>query len=201
MERPIIFSGPMVKAILEGRKVQSRRVVKPQPTVLQDWAAIGIAGVRFRTATIAENCLNMQNYIDELAAEECPYGQAGDRLWVKETFWVLDELGDPLTVPQPIHYDADGHTRSLEDYHKVSSIFMPRWASRITLELTGVRVERVQDISEEDAVAEGIEAKEPNHVVSARYRYGQDWNDINRKRGYSWDINPWIWALTFRVLP
>lgn len=79
-------------------------------------------------------------------------------------------------------------------------IFMPRWASRILLEVTGVRVERIQDISEEDAVAEGIEPKEPNHVVSSRYRFGQLWNSINRKRGFGWDTNPLVRVIEFKVL-
>jgi hypothetical protein len=164
-ERPIFFSAPMVKAILEGRKTQTRRIVKCAAPDLIDadgWP------LRDDDGTGGEvRCA-------------CPYGVPGDRLWVRET----------LGVP--------GH--------------MPRWASRITLELTDVRVQRLREISEEDAVAEGcvagssvthrgtmgpFDAEVTREASTAREAFCALWNSINIKRA-PWHISPWVWALTFR---
>lgn len=154
-ERPILFSGPMVRAIREARKTQTRRVVKE------------IDPDEFVSSNEADNL-----------ALCCPYGAVGDRLWVRET-WQGNQ-GD-------IRYGADGD--SLHGYNGWRpSIFMPRWASRITLEVTGVRVERVQEISEEDAQAEG---------VAHRCDYKVVWDAINGKK-YPWSSNPWVWVIEFK---
>jgi hypothetical protein len=165
-ERPILFSGPMVRAILEGRKTQTRRVVTPQP----NW---GMWPYR-----------NGDLWLHALSGDprKCPYGVPGDRLYVREMLRRPD--GDPWLYEadmQPVMVDACDETAMLAwAHHKqqdyCTSMFMPRWASRITLELTDVRVQRVQEISEEDAVAEGIEAFDfpvpPNPPGQVQRMYG-----------------------------
>jgi hypothetical protein len=182
-ERPILFSAPMVRALLNGNKTQTRRIVKrlevrdgmPEP----EWASL---------------------------LKCCPYGQPGDRLWVRETFNRTNPGGN------------DGHyffrateANEFPDAIWKPSIHMPRWASRITLEVTGVRVDRLQDISESDAVAEGC-AKNHNgyywgaphpvsglkQMASAVGAYRDLWESINGPG--SWDLNPWVWCVSFKVV-
>lgn len=180
-ERPILFSGETVRAILEGRKTQTRRACK------------------FR--------LGQDEVMTELRdgslkrTEECsPYGKPGDRLWVRET-WAKQEFH---TQPLKIRYRADHDDEAGLPWSWKPSIHMPRWASRINLEITGIRVERVQDISEEDAEAEGVHGCDWGHGMD----YGGKpcyckpfealWDSINAKRGYSWDSNPWVWVVEFK---
>lgn len=139
-ERPILFSGEMVRAILEGRKTQTRRVIKPQPDS-------------------ARNSVFVKSGFETKHGYEikCPYGQPGDRLWVRETWGLWDT--DPKDGPEraKIFYRAtDENRRDLRYQRWRPSIHMPRWASRINLEITNIRIERVQDITEEDAKAEGL---------------------------------------------
>lgn len=157
-ERPIIFSTEMVKAILEGRKIQTRRVIKQRPLPVVDY----------------EN--------------RCPYGQVGDRLWVRES-WTKD-----IYTGQVLCYKAD---EILENIRWISPFFMPRHASRILLEITEVRVERLQEILFTDIIKEGINPQEklPSQVKA---EFASLWDSLNAKRGYSWETNPWIWCLTFR---
>lgn len=188
-ERPIIFSGAMVRAILEGRKTQTRRVVQPQHEF---------------SPSMRESAY---------ASKICPYGQAGDWLWVRETFCIGYEYATGAFTALPFHgcesvrkafYRAtdddapDGAKRPWKP-----SIHMPRWASRITLEIASVRVERVQDISGEDCVAEGIDCLyEPDTNTPADHYNRQSfvylWNTINGKRGYGWPVNPWVWVIEFK---
>lgn len=181
-ERPMLFSAPMVRAILEGRKTQTRRVVKPQPT--------GALAARGRTA--------------------CPCGQPGDRLWVRETHAVYQAHGQhredgerwgpwgglPTTVSpdrtQVVYY-REGFDRCDPGRWR-PSIHMPRWASRITLEVTGVRAERLHDITEADAVAEGASTAGPFAV----YHFMDLWTSINGAE--SWNGNPWVWVIEFKRL-
>lgn len=221
-ERPILFSGPMVRAILEGCKTQTRRVVKPQP----------VGG-----DCIIENPLKLGWMMGQLRDSEnawrelrCPYGIARDRLWVRETF-VLENTyeyhgdHDAPNDGRPIqkHQDGDGgfwlipHYRATEPepnivpYDKLGgdddrtrwtpAIYMPRWASRITLEITSVRVERLQDISEEDAKADGcerglFEVEKCNGWTPFRLGFCLLWDNINGPG--SWDLNPWVWCVSFR---
>lgn len=216
-EHPIIFSGPMVRAILEGRKTQTRRVVKPQPS----------AGVR--DSVFARSGLE-DGHGREL---RCPYGQPGDRLWVRETWGYRCGIGVNPTTEAVIEYRADRarsklpvpngqpglprqrpnmtHPELLAWWGRWRpSIHMPRWASRITLEITDVRVERVQDISEADARAEGV-LWVPGHgeiepadleegysnYLNCRGGFQVLWDSINAKK-YPWSANPWVWALTFK---
>jgi hypothetical protein len=165
------MSTEMVKAILDGRKTQTRRTR-------------GLEVVN-RSLDFAIKC-------------QCPYGRPGDRLWVRESFYVQPDIYRP-DKPSPIHYKADEDTGCLEDYVFKPSIFMPRWASRITLEITRIRAERVQDISEEDCIAEGIKDSGLG-VVDLLLSYAVLWDSINAKRGYSWESNPWVWVIEFKRL-
>ena len=165
-ERPILFSGAMVRAILEGRKTQTRRVINPQPLP----------------------------YIDT----PCKFGVPGDRLWVRETFLVQPDLWERNHGPQPIHYAASTRIAEAEDYVGKPSIHMPRWASRIMLEITAVRAERVQKISGQDCWAEGIEYAGWDCTVygSAVDCYRDIWESIYGKG--SWDGDPWVWVVGFQ---
>lgn len=182
-ERPILFSGPMVRAVLSGAKSQTRRVVKPQAT----------SGPHDLEQTIGTP--------DSLAAfvrHRCPYGVPGDRLWVRETWG-----------PGPF-YRADDETISPSDGWR-PSIHMPRWASRLTLEVVNVRVERLQDISDEDARAEGcpcyvcgapLDGRSENdchcfHKQADAYDFRNLWDSINAERA-PWASNPWCWVVSFK---
>jgi hypothetical protein len=216
-ERPIIFSAPMVRAILDGRKTQTRRVAKPQPPDPADiWARAGIdygwftddvtPGV-FRVAGPVW-AVRETGYPTQI---RCPYGQPGDRLWVRETFCELS-VPDPDTGEVEVAYRADdGWIHNEPDSKEMlpggrwrPSIHMPRWASRIDLEVTGVRVERVQDISGADVFAEGVDNGKSNPKMGKRWENMQRmafqdlWDSINKKRGFGWDTNPWVWVVEFR---
>lgn len=290
-ERPILFSGPMVRAIIEGQKTQTRRVVTPQwdqqadvkemsATTPEGWQTSGHSG-RWWCAGEANS--------DEVV--RCPYGIPGDRLWVRETFWgkhdveygdygvlysnapcldvgkefhpgidycatpeafnpprgeeargrpiVKHEKEEPGTwwLAPPDKWDGTDEDHSKNgswvflpwpeaEYTKHPSIHMPRWASRIDLEVTGIRVERIQDITEEDAKAEGVQIPVTTEqcppgmcrpLVNALtpYRPGPRgitqhnlyraefaflWDSINGKRGFSWEKNPWVWVVSFKLL-
>jgi hypothetical protein len=208
-ERPILFSGPMVRAILEGRKTQTRRVVTPA-------RILAASAVWWHGEYESVGCL-----------QQCPYGVPGDWLWVRETWasadkWMRQTEMDPpeyiafradLAIYGPAKQFKTERARTDSDFRWKPSIFMPRWASRITLEVTDVRVQRVQEISEEDCIAEGIEdlgngvgkLAHPRAGVAASYStpralYWRLWDSINAKRGYSWDANPWVWAIQFEVM-
>ena len=181
-EHPILFSGEMVKAILEGRKTQTRRVIKHIPAMGKpdDWCG-KIKNPSFR-----------QLFGDY--ARFCPYGEPGDRLWVRETWADLRSyINETYPNQAPVAYKADDTYLVGEKWKP--SIFMPRWASRITLEVVKVRVERVQEISVVDAIAEGIH---PVYGAQSIMCYAQLWDSINAKRGYPWDSNPWVWVIEFK---
>lgn len=195
-ERPILFSGKMVRAILDGRKIQTRRVVAPPPELGTDCPYhIGVGEAR--------------------KARRCPYGQPEERLWVRESFY-CDVPDDSADRDEHLYYLADATPNSRVrpccelipecqcfDVGKPRwrpSIHMPRWASRLLLEITEVRVQRVQEISRRDAEAEGM--REGSPPVSVLCRYRDLWDSLNAKRGYSWESNPWVWAISFnRVAP
>jgi len=218
-EQGIIFTGDSVPLILADLKGQTRRVLKPQPIIdglyceYKDipWLKTG----------------DPSPFIGHL----CPYGQPGDRLWVRET-WRAVELDNGN---DGILYKADNHFKSIENSQTAAdlwcdayadrkygnkwrpSIFMPRWASRILLEVTDVRVERVQNINDEDARKEGVQdiCHCGDYIESHGYHSGHSptpmdgyaanefsilWDSINAKRGYSWDVNPWVWAISFKMV-
>jgi len=203
-ERPILFSAPMVRAILARTKTQTRRVAikssTPGLVVPCDFDA-------------AEAKLELENTYNGIRYwKVCPYGNNGDRLWVREAFDFLPSGG--LDEPQAceIVYWAtgsheprsapSGYNPMIYGHEKVRpSIHMPRWASRITLEVTGVRVERLQDISEADAMAEGVHYSLLEKIQAgqdrwARHAYKKLWESIHGPG--SWDLNPWVWVVEFK---
>lgn len=195
-ERPILFSGEMVRAILKGRKTQTRRVVKKIPCQCSDWIPDEISKTTpegFQEAGHS-GLWSCQSCTDLPIA--CPYGQPGDRMWVRET-WKLSSLykDDPLRL----QYKADGGPCGDSKIPWQPSIFMPRWASRITLEIVNIRVERVQEISEEDAWNEGVGGGDLGKFdIDGRVLFKSTWDEINGKRGYGWDQNPWVWVIEFK---
>ena len=185
-ERPILFSGAMVRALLDGSKTQTRRVIK------DNWW----------------RCLSPDDPDDRVTAlSMCPYGVPDDRLYVRETWRIITgiyvpsvEFKDGTTIA-PEFDDLSALPKNWQDTKWRPSIHMPRWASRITLEVTDVRVQRVQEITEHDVVAEGLELIElPNSGgCDADYAgFRTLWDSINDKRGFGWDTNPWVWAVSFR---
>jgi hypothetical protein len=185
----------MVRAILEGRKTQTRRVVKPQwrrQTVRISKEFDGaICPIVWLDKPVQKGCKTGHVFVPS------PYGQPGDRLWVRETF---------ATGYGAVFYKADDDLATCGMVVPWKpSIFMPRELSRITLEIAGVRVERVQDISEKDARAEGCEPMHRDDLGQTfrTYRRGYQslWDSINAKRGYGWDANPWVWVIEFRRAP
>jgi hypothetical protein len=189
-ERPILFSAPMVRAILEGRKTQTRRVFKPERMT---WTADGRYQTHsMRSGRMVETGSGPFHPNDWL--HYCPYGVPGDRLWVRET-WAA--CGSDVRFRADQRHPDDYPGANFQPWR--SPIHMPRWASRITLEVTGVRVERLQDISEADAMAEGAapvlvppDGGSAPHVEGFR----ELWESINGAGG--WDANPWVWVVEFR---
>lgn len=190
-ERPILFSAPMVRAILEGRKTQTRRVVKPQP---DEYAAMQ----GDQCMLVHDSSPDMHN--SELIA--CPYGRPGDQLWVRET-WAYVGTGDPgfltfkATYPNCLPHGTENAPANIHDagYKWKPSIHMPRRLSRIHLEVTNIRVERLQDCSEADADAEGCPF---DQLPLSLTWYAELWESINGPG--SWDTNPWVWVVEFKVL-
>jgi len=190
-ERGILFSAPMVRAILDGRKTQTRRVVSPRPDR---------PFFCFPTPYTALFATEDEAVCEDGDERRLPYGCAGDRLWVRETwdYFGGDECmyqQDPTAVIFRAYERADDVQRRWRP-----SIFMPRWASRITLEIAEVRVQRLQELSEDDARAEGVDCH--HHAAGSdgptyRASFQLLWDSINGKRA-SWDDNPWVWSLTFR---
>ena len=227
-EKPILLSGPMIRAILANTKTQTRRIFKPDRMT---WDANG----RYTTHAMRGGELSITGsgpFKPSSWLHYCPYGQPGDRLWVRESWQYYDWTDDGLPcvrfaadngtawtkrIPQeqadrltdiwaglssPENYQIDNRAR---DRRWRPSIHMPRWASRITLEVTGVRVERLQDISEADAVAEGCKPIRPELVQdglivrpgrSAVEEFRLVWEQIHG--GGSWEKNPFVWVVTFR---
>ena len=209
-ERPILFNAEMVKAILEGRKTQTRRVIKPQPELSEK---AGFCWKGFYYGLGSSEYETKQNFIRECS----PYGAVDNhrftpktycRLWVRERFLLSNgdfapTLEEELTKKPNVMYYASDHPRYRDRDKWKPSIFMPRWASRITLEITDIRVERVQEITGEDAQAEGWNPF--NHLfptVNATDKawlwFKQTWDKINAKRGFGWDNNPWVWVVEFK---
>lgn len=231
-ERPILFNAPMVRAILDGSKTQTRRVLKKQPYVSRtnppSFSDIEVGDLFVcpdmlptgpeRGRVIAE-CTSAGTYHcmgqTAFAEKHSPYGVSGDRLWVRET-WSCDFANHYPC--DPVWYAADDDRRLdievrdgvrgiyspesgvMVPFRWRPSIHMPRWASRITLEITGVRVERLQDISYDDARAEGWnpsadDGKNPNPLDPKSW-FLNLWSQINGPD--SWTANPWVWVIEFK---
>ena len=186
-ERPILFSGAMVRALLAGTKTQTRRVVKQKHL---PWL---------------EN--SVLNFLDgKWNQRPLPYGQPGDRLWVRETFrgcraYEVQGYAPKDWGNKPIWFEADGTPPGRPEQWALRSrpsIHMPRWASRITLEVTGVRVERLHGITRGDAMAEGCPFPNMAQGPDPRDWYAELWGAINGPG--NWDANPWVWVVEFRRL-
>lgn len=207
--KPILFSAPMIRALLEGRKTQTRRIIESQPKVSDEEAKVLPAAWD-------------AGFVDV----KCPYGEPGDLLWVKES-WRVPSILDDLSGKQiadkavdagyrlpwcPIKYDADGTLNSVKAWSEFGftlnsavpgryrhARFMPRWASRITLKIKKIRVERLQDIIEQDAQAEGCGAI-VDYAVGRTYRteFQELWRSIHGPE--SWQQNPWLWVIEFEVI-
>lgn len=219
--RPILFSGPMVRALLDGRKTQTRRVLKPQPPKDEygDDYITRLNGPEWYEPAVVDKYGDevpgkpIWGVYDELGewGAPVPY-MPGDLLWVRERW------SDELLAPGEVYYYAtaleDGlRADEVAEIRWRPSIHMPRWASRITLEVTDVRVQRLQEITDEDALAEGvtkvrehcyvirgIDYDEIGHCHSCPIaRFAKLWDSLNAKRGFGWDQNPWVIALTFSV--
>ena len=200
-EKPILFSGPMARAILEGRKTQTRRIIKPQPSHEAQHYSRQPDGQRY--------CF----WPNEANLFKCPY-QVGDILWVREQLrkgrgWEYAADGSVVRVPAE-HQSAAVVWAHHKKHDHCVSIHMPRWACRITLEVMEVRCQRLQDIAEEDAKAEGAQPwpHDPQQRMTSGelgieqpYRGGFAclWDDINDDRA-TWFSNPWVWAYTFKRL-
>ena len=236
--RPIIFSAESVRAILAGRKTQTRRVVKFDALgrVCRGGYAVyirdGVGLVWTPYAGAKEEPLPSPR-----VPEFCPFGAPGDQLWVRETWWQAEKPGEGVGVPF-VYYDAEqqggpdlvGPSREWDcstapgRWGRRSPIHMPRWASRLTLEVSAVRVEQLQGISEADAIAEGIQHEalppDPDNFhppgsygyvsglhpfpdgvlhVTAVGAFEELWDALNAKRGFGWDANPFCWVLDFEV--
>ena len=200
-EHPIIFKGEMVKAILDGRKTMTRRVIKPQPECCQ----------MLRDGRL--ECSPDGGFDVGVSYVSCLYGQPGDRLWVRETFFSGAAAHNKiLTKKKHLLFKADHLNHKGLTQHWQPSTFTPRWASRITLEITNIRAERVQEIGEADAIAEGIILKQgmgdagllkgyfPGNCDHATTSFNILWDSINAKRGYGWKLNPWVWVVSYKVV-
>ena len=217
--KPILFSGPMVRALLDGRKTQTRRVLKPQPPKDEygDDYITRLNGPEWYEPAVVDKYGDevpgkpIWGVYDELGewGAPVPY-MPGDLLWVREKAYY---------GPNRIAYAADnvpiGGRDRVEGWGPArSSIHMPRWASRLTLEVTAVRVQRLQEISIEDARAEGVATEEwddwrenvtsiaipeGSYIENERDLFRDLWDSLNAKRGFGWDDNPWVIAVSFRV--
>ena len=199
-ERPILFSAPMVRALLAGTKTQTRRAMKPQPTEF-----VGGPGVTLQDGSPAP-LIPLDDSVEPYGREiACPYGKPGDRLWVRETWHDASSSLHSCAL-----YRADGIDLHWDKW--TPSIHMPRWASRITLEITSVRVERLQEISIEDAKAEGAWGPDDSIVQKVADYFGTDIFSANPRKAFqmlwesingpdSWAANPWVWAIEFRRVP
>ncbi len=197
-ETGIIMSGDHPLKCIDGTKTNTRRVIKPQPTE---------SGLEFATACGGEfsawqdDGLNLDEYSEDGGSCQrlCPYGQVGDRLWVRETH-LIDSQGK-------VFYRADDDESTQvkgEFYNWKPSIHMPRYYSRITLEITEVRVERVQEMWMKDAIAEGcsldFDIEHFGNYADPVSKFHILWDSLNAKRGYGWESNPWVWVLSFKLI-
>ena len=206
-ERPIIFSAEMVRAILAKKKTQTRRVMKPQPA---NGCHYVITDSRHGACHLHTESFNAKqfdrcyvpprpNFASHILP--CPYGKPGDRLWVREAW---NFISDEIIVPV---YRADDEAQT--DKWR-SPIFMPREASRITLEITNVRVEQLHEIKAIEVISEGVQFEQhtefenggltPCDEIRAWQAFSDGWNNLNAKRGFSWDSNPWVWVIEFKKL-
>ncbi len=224
-ERPILFSGAMVCALLDGSKTQTRRIVKNQP--LEDVSPIRVSHYH---PTVIDRRGDEQPGTEIFGAysdggewgSKCPYGEPGERLWVRETFFAYgrwetrysakkgrDEwhfIDMTLECDRIYQYAADNpdlplaHNRGgvLPGWWKRPAIHMPRVASRIAPEMTDVRIERLNDITDADAEAEGWPGFTDDNGLDSMAWYSELWDSLNAARGFGWEANPWVWVVEFK---
>jgi hypothetical protein len=222
MEKPIIFSTDMVKAILEGRKTQTRRVIKPQPPEDEyiHGPEVYEPAIRGKDGELEPGTPVYGIYCEEWGIK-CPY-VPGMTLWVRETWYYESHMYDPSEGEALYRYvyKADNPDYPVDvgvgEHGWKPSIHMPREAARLFLKVTNVRVERLQDISPIEIVAEGIDVPDCRQCVKdygnpccrdeesecglqddAVINFRELWDSINAKRGYGWDANPWVWVVEF----
>lgn len=210
-ERPILFSTPMVQAILAGKKTKTRRIVKWQPYHEGESINFNFSGM-----SLGHYCTGVpeSGYVlysrggggcwnQRTKPIHCPYGKPGDILWVREA-WSKDKNNEYVYRANYGTTEDDSFPPSMFKWRP--SIFMPREACRIKLRITDIRVERLQDISEDDAKAEGVSlnygASDERVCRFQKYRdaFRALWDSLNKKRGYGWDTNPWVWVIEFEKL-
>ncbi|EPS3437452.1 hypothetical protein ACVD54_004360 [Enterobacter mori] len=222
-ERGMIFNGEMVRAILDGRKTQTRRIMKVQPSdgfhpthngydldLIAHWYTPGVVD---KNGYLQPAKKDVFGVADENEGYTCPFGAVGDRIWVRETWAEAGASAPDLKLyranyPEhvPTHYE---NVPPADEIRWTPSIHMPRWASRLTLEITGVRVERLNSISQEDAQAEGMELtgwrptySDPDsggEVWTPYDNFAQLWESIYGEE--SWKASPWVWVIEFKVVP
>ena len=209
-ERGMIFNGEMVRAILDGRKTQTRRIMKPQPEPCPRGGHWWPSNVFKTMLHVEEEMQNGKGGWGGLVGDSCPFGDLGDRIWVRET-WAEAGASAPDLKLYRANYPE--HVPSIyenvpptEEIRWTPSIHMPRWASRILLEITDVRVEQLNAISQEDAQAEGMELtgwrptySDPDsggEVMTPYDNFAELWSSIYGEE--SWNANPWVWVIEFK---
>lgn len=212
-ERGMIFNGEMTRAILDGRKTQTRRIMKVQPS--EDFTPMNMAlETDYKARWYTPGVVDKDGYLQPASKEvfgvsnenegySCPFGAVGDRIWVRETW---NKYGGLLTYRADHDWIDDMRKETVCTAKWVPSIHMPRWASRILLEITDVRVERLNSISQEDAQAEGMELtgwrptySDPDsggEVMTPYDNFAELWSSICGDE--SWKANPWVWVISFK---
>lgn len=227
MERPILFTTKMVKALLNTKpnvwppepidptkpyKWQTRRVIKPQPPNTHDYNRVEKVGPWYHIEADSD----IAGHKDPVMfTVKCPYGQPGDILWVRETWYYENHMYDP-NEGAALHryvYRADYPDYPVSigvgEHGWRPSIHMPREAARLYLQVKNIRVERLQELAEEDARAEGVNERETRLITNCTVRavspyvcysnaFANLWDKINAKRGYGWETNPWPWVIEFQ---
>lgn len=201
-ERPILFSGPMVRAVLDGRKSQTRRVMKPQPVLYGNKSSFPghFAECEGRWSHVTPNPNGTWN--ENSKPVKCPYGQPGDPLYVKQPWLAITQDGNRAVDDWRKASRFIGRYTDGPDVREVywpptrwrNARFMPKVAARIWLRVTNVRVERVQDISEADTKSEGVVYPENAWSIA---NFVELWDSINKKLGFEWKSNPWVWVVEF----
>jgi hypothetical protein len=210
-ERPIIFGPKSVHAILSGHKTQTRRVMMPQVEFVRSSAYTNGGYYTWKKEPLSHDAT-----CDLWLSERCPYGRKGDRLWVREQWmpWV-DEAGGlldcirfqdgfmfkPECPDEAAGFKFDGEceqsTACGGKYR--SPIFMPRWAARATLRITGVWVQRLNDITPAECEAEGVAGTfQGRNLSGIQHEFAALWDELNARRGFSWAKNPWVWVIRFK---
>lgn len=230
-ERPILFSTPMVQAVLDGRKIMTRRIVSMEKITKLgrgQFTHEGTGAIAYfeQFAEVGPWRARAGHYNVWSPLFHCPYGKVGEQLWIRETFYAFGEyrytgkltktgakevefVDRTQNTQSWYRYVADGEEmptvtdRFALGWHCRPSIFMPRVACRQSLEITGVRVERLQEITEDDAIAEGVQPNDGDCGFGCECCelpttiFERLWDGLNAKRGFGWDVNPWVWVIEF----